>query len=139
MQLKVHFISCKIIFVFGADRPGIFREADLRNALKQCHKTVAKLNITLRFDSIASWLQIRCNGDGQIEIIRYKSTRETHFNNSRDSMHSHEIEANDRSHKIAPKHSPKRSDMNSMCSPNVEHNYADDNKNDNYNHNDDGK
>lgn len=32
-----------------------------------------------------------------------------------------------------------------MCSPNVEHNYADDNKNDkndkndNYNHNDDGK
>ena len=31
--------------------------------------------------------------------------------------------------------------MNSMC-PNVEHNYADDNKNDkndNYNHNDDGK
>ena len=43
-------------------------------------------------------------------------------------MHSHEIEANDRSHKIAPKHSPKRSDMNSMCSPNVEHNYADDNK-----------
>ena len=29
--------------------------------------------------------------------------------------------------------------MNSMCSPNVEHNYADDNKNDNYIHNDDGK
>lgn len=29
-----------------------------------------------------------------------------------------------------------------MCSPNVEHNYADDtknDKNDNYNHNDDGK
>ena len=57
-------------------------------------------------------------------------------------MHSHEIEANDQSHKIAPKHSPKGSDMNSMCSPNVERNYADDNKNDkndSYNHNDDGK